>query len=151
MPDDDSGLRFGGLHLICDDIDATLAFYRLLGVAVPDEAVWRGRGGVAHHVHGARIGEGALEMASPVLAAEFHAGYRTAPAPGAAVIGFDVATRSAVDDLHDRLVAAGHPSRQAPYDAFWGARYAIVADPDGRDVGLMSPQDDARLGTPPDL
>jgi len=25
--------------------------------------------------------------------------------------------------------AAGYPGRQQPFDAFWGARYAIVADP----------------------
>ena len=28
---------------------------------------------------------------------------------------------------------------QPPHDAFWGARYAIVEDPDGIAVGLMSP------------
>jgi hypothetical protein len=35
------------------------------------------------------------------------------------------------------------------YDAFWGARYAIVADPDGSDVGLMSPIDEQRQTWPP--
>jgi hypothetical protein len=38
---------------------------------------------------------------------------------------------------------------QVPYDAFWGARYAIVADPDGNEVGLMSPRDDDRRSFPP--
>ena len=35
-------------------------------------------------------------------------------------------------------------SQQEPYDAFWGARYAIVEDPDGNAVGLMSPIDPDR-------
>lgn len=43
----------------------------------------------------------------------------------------------------------GHKGRQPPYDAFWGARYAIVADPDGNDVGLMSPLDEKRRTWPP--
>ena len=33
--------------------------------------------------------------------------------------------------------------QQEPYDAFWGARYAVVSDPDGNGVGIMSPVDDA--------
>lgn len=33
-------------------------------------------------------------------------------------------------------------------DAFWGARYAIVQEPDGNDVGLMSPHDPAQTFTP---
>jgi hypothetical protein len=39
------------------------------------------------------------------------------------------------------LTAAGYAGPQPPYDAFWGARYAIVQDPDDNDVGLMSPID----------
>jgi uncharacterized glyoxalase superfamily protein PhnB len=67
------------------------------------------------------------------------------------VLGFRLPSREAVDRLHAELVAAGHPSRQEPYNAFWGARYAIIADPDGREVGLMSPSDPAQRMTPPDL
>ena len=46
--------------------------------------------------------------------------------------------------LKTRLIAAGHTALQPPYDAFWGARYAIVEDPDGNAVGLMGPIDRAR-------
>jgi uncharacterized glyoxalase superfamily protein PhnB len=44
----------------------------------------------------------------------------------------------------------GYLGRQPPFDAFWGARYAIVADPDGNDVGLMSPVDESRRTWPPE-
>lgn len=146
----DDGLRFSGLDLVCDDVEATIAFYRLLGVAIPDDALWRG-GGRVHHVHGSTIGECELELHSPALAAEYHAGYRDAPTPGGTMLTFGVATRAAVDRVHRRMVAAGHPDRQVPYDAFWGARFAIVADPDGRDVGIMSPSDAEHRAAPPDL
>jgi uncharacterized glyoxalase superfamily protein PhnB len=36
------------------------------------------------------------------------------------------------------------PVQQPPYDAFWGARYAVVSDPDGNAVGIMSPIDPDR-------
>src|SRR5438128_1214082 len=57
--------------------------------------------------------------------------------------------RNAVDETFGRIVAAGHRAQQSPYDAFWGARYAIVEDPDGNAVGLMSPIDEARRTAPP--
>jgi uncharacterized glyoxalase superfamily protein PhnB len=59
-----------------------------------------------------------------------------------------LATREAVDERFVELTSAGYLGRQAPFDAFWGARYAIVADPDGNDVGLMSPIDDSRRTWP---
>jgi uncharacterized glyoxalase superfamily protein PhnB len=54
-----------------------------------------------------------------------------------------------VDALVAELSAAGVPVQQAPYDAFWGARYAVVSDPDGNGVGIMSPVDDAHRSAPP--
>ena len=68
--------------------------------------------------------------------------------PGEPVIGFSLPTRDAVDDTYQALVAAGHPARLEPYDAFFGARYAIVSDPDGHNIGLMSPIDADRRLTP---
>ena len=35
--------------------------------------------------------------------------------------------------------AAGHHSELAPFDAFWGQRYAVVLDPDGNGVDLFAP------------
>ena len=44
-----------------------------------------------------------------------------------------------MDALHAELVAAGHESELAPFDAFWGQRYAVVLDPDGNGVDLFAP------------
>ena len=140
-----------GLNLVCADIDATVAFYRLAGMAIADEEIWRTATG-PHHVNatGWRT-DVQIELDSPALAPRYNAGYAEAPSAGGLVLGFRVPSREAVDEIHTRLIAAAHPSRQPPYDAFWGARYAIVADPDGRDVGFMSPSDPARRSSPPDL
>ena len=35
-----------------------------------------------------------------------------------------------------------------PIDAFWGARYAVVNDPDGNHVGIMSPSDEEHRSVP---
>lgn len=59
---------------------------------------------------------------------------------GAAVLDIDVPDRESVDRLHAELTAAGQASRQEPFDAFFGSRYAVVEDPDGNLVGLKSPR-----------
>ena len=68
---------------------------------------------------------------------------------GRVVVGFSVASREEVDRLFAELTAAGHEGLQPPWDAFWGARYAIVEDPDGIAVGLMSPISPERRAPPP--
>lgn len=69
---------------------------------------------------------------------------------GRTVIGFAVETRDDVDALHADMVAAGYRSLQPPWDAFWGARYAIIEDPNGAAVGLMSPADPSKRYWPPE-
>jgi hypothetical protein len=65
------------------------------------------------------------------------------------VLGFRLATRETVDERFDQLTGAGYRVLQLPFDAFWGARYAIVEDPDGIAIGLMSPIDPTRETPPP--
>ena len=90
-----------------------------------------------------------LELDTAESAQLWHAGRRADPASVGVVIGFALPTREAVDERYAELTSAGYAGRQPPFDAFWGARYAIVADPDGNDVGLMSPLDESRRTWPP--
>jgi uncharacterized glyoxalase superfamily protein PhnB len=43
-----------------------------------------------------------------------------------------------VDELYARMVSAGHEGEKAPWDAFWGQRYAQLRDPDGVPVDLYA-------------
>ena len=43
-----------------------------------------------------------------------------------------------VDAHYDRMLAAGYAGHLAPFDAFWGQRYAILHDPDGNAVDLFA-------------
>jgi uncharacterized glyoxalase superfamily protein PhnB len=147
----DAGIEFSGLNLVARDVVATVDFYRRLGFSIPDNKIWRTNSG-PHHTEGAtRGGTFEIEIDSPALASVYNAGYRSEPEACATVIGFRLPTRKAVDDLYAEVISGGYRGRQQPYDTFWGARYAIVADPDGRDVGLMSPSDPARRSAPPEI
>ncbi|HZR83937.1 MAG TPA: VOC family protein [Candidatus Binatia bacterium] len=139
------------LDLVARDVDATVAFYRRLGVAIPDSAIWRTESG-AHHVDVDFPNGFGLHFDSPALAKAYDAGWPDRPPGGSSVvIGFRVPSREAVDATYADMTAAGYPGRQPPYDAFWGARYAVIEDPDANHVGLMSPIDGARRSAPPEL
>jgi predicted enzyme related to lactoylglutathione lyase len=44
-----------------------------------------------------------------------------------------------VDEQFARLTNNGGKSIKEPWDAFWGQRYALVADPDGNVLDLFAP------------
>jgi len=139
------------IDLVCADVDQTVAFYRALGLDIPEGTIWRTDSG-AHHVE-VRM-ENGFELAfnSQLLAREYNQGN---PDPSANrkgnVISFRISTREEVDSLHSTLTGLGYSSSQPPYNAFWGSRYAIVEDPDGNLVGLMSPPDAGMRTGPPDI
>ncbi len=139
------------LDLVVRDMEATLAFYRALGVSIPETAVWRTRTG-AHHVDLTMPGGLIVHFDSAALAKFYDGGWREPTGTGTRnVFSFKVSAREDVDRTHERLTGLGHKSSQPPYDTFWGSRYAIVEDPDGNHVGIMSAADPARRSPPPDL
>ena len=134
------------VNLVCADFDATLSFYRELGLSVREAPP--SPDGIRHAT--AQMSGGIqLEFDNRPLARLYNAAWRSGVPDGATLATFVLPTRVAVDAIYARLLAAGHRGRQRPFDAFWGARYAIVADPDGRDVGLSSAIDEAHRNWPP--
>lgn len=134
------------LDVVTRDFDATLTFYRRLGVEVTDAS--SSPEGVRHAE--VTLSNGfVFHLDNETLARLYNAAWRKPGGSSRALLGFSVSTRDEVDQLYKELTAAGYEGRQPPYDTFWGARYAVVADPDGNDVGLMSPLDDSRRSWPP--
>jgi catechol 2,3-dioxygenase-like lactoylglutathione lyase family enzyme len=131
------------INLVVRDMDAASEFYRRLGLEIPSSPPWD-----AHH-RSATTPDGLdFDLDSSAFAQQWDEGWPSgATGP---VIGFGFATRDGVDATYADLVGAGYRGQQSPYDAFWGARYAVVLDPEGNPVGLMSPVDPARRSKPPD-
>jgi uncharacterized glyoxalase superfamily protein PhnB len=131
------------LNVVVTDMAASVEFYRRLGVAAD------GVDTSGAHVQ-LRMPSGfSLELDTAESARLWHAAWRADPDSVSVVIGFALPSRESVDERYAEVTAAGAVGRQPPFDAFWGARYAIVADPDGNDIGLMSPIDESRRTWPP--
>lgn len=132
----------GSLTVIVRDMGKTLAFYGLLGLSSDGEA------GSPHASVSFPNGP-SLDFDSVEFVPMWDSGWKGATG-GSTLVNFSVASRDEVDALYAKLTQAGHAGRQQPFDAFWGARYAIVDDPDGNGVGLMSPIEGDRTTWPPE-
>jgi catechol 2,3-dioxygenase-like lactoylglutathione lyase family enzyme len=133
------------VSLVVRDMASTVAFYRRLGLVVADDNAWS-----AHHVVVEMANGLHLEFDSVTLTEGYDPGWpATASGGGAAILVFAFSSRQAVDDTFTDVTSAGYKGHQAPFDAFWGARYAVVEDPDGNKIGLMSPSDPDHAGPPP--
>jgi catechol 2,3-dioxygenase-like lactoylglutathione lyase family enzyme len=133
------------LNVVARDWDASLAFYRLLGLELSVGGEWPAGSGARHASVSMRVDGVTLEFDNAPMLRQYAEDAANVRGP---VIGFAYPDAEAVDATVERLQAAGHPVRQRPYDAFWGARYAIVEDPDGNAIGLMGPIDRSRQYVP---
>jgi uncharacterized glyoxalase superfamily protein PhnB len=127
-------------------ITASIAFYRRLGVSVEEAGrpEW-----APHHATAVMPNGMRLELDSVRFAMQWNAGSKPRGTGAMGVLFFYVGTREEVDRVYAEMTGAGHPGQHPPEDAFWGARYAIVEDPDGNAVGIMSPIDPAKRRAPP--
>lgn len=122
------------MDITSKDVRASVDFYRIVGVDIPEEKIWEQNGEV-HHVEARLTSDVGLGINSTKLTSSYD------PNPYAACLIFQTDSRDDVDSLFGKLTGAGYAGHLAPIDAFWGSRYAIVDDPDGNHVGIMSPQD----------
>jgi len=135
------------VNLVTPNLPATVEFYRLLGIDIPDTGTpWQ-----PHHrtaTFDAGLPDEGLDF--DIDSTAFASYWGSEGIPTGPLLGFDVPSREDVDTLYQRITTAGHPGLREPYDTFWGARYAILQDPTGIAVGIMSPSNPTRRFPPPD-
>jgi catechol 2,3-dioxygenase-like lactoylglutathione lyase family enzyme len=114
------------------DMAKALAFYRRLGLDIPLSADGE------PHVEVRLPGGLRLAFDTEEVIRSFHPQW-TPVRGGRTSLAFVLPDPAGVDALYAELVGAGHESALAPFDAFWGQRYAAVHDPDGNSVDLFAP------------
>jgi catechol 2,3-dioxygenase-like lactoylglutathione lyase family enzyme len=145
----DERVVFNQVNLVVGDMAAMVEFYERLGVEFrPTFSPWD-----RHHRSFAASSEPDgfdFDLDSQSFVPQWNEGWPDGQI--GPVFGFQVSSVEAVDEIFRDLTAAGYAGQQPPWDGFMGARYAVVVDPDGNSVGLMSPIDPARksMPTPPE-
>ena len=122
MPD------LNAIGIVVSDMGRSIRFYRLLGLDVPETPE---EGHVDTFLpNGARF-----MLDAEHVVRSFRPGW-TRETGNQVALAFECGSPDEVDDVYDRVTAAGFAAEKAPWDAFWGQRYAQVRDPDGVPVDL---------------
>jgi catechol 2,3-dioxygenase-like lactoylglutathione lyase family enzyme len=123
--------RIDMIGLVVADLAASLAFYRRLGIEIPEAAQ------AQPHVEVTLPGGLRLAWDSTETARAIDPGWT--PATGSRIsLAFDCGSPAGVDEVYAELTEAGYDGHLKPWDAFWGQRYAVVHDPDGNSVDLFA-------------
>jgi catechol 2,3-dioxygenase-like lactoylglutathione lyase family enzyme len=125
--------RLDMIGVVVKDMGRSLAFYRELGMDVPEDADGK------PHVEATLPGGLRFALDTQETIRSFEPDWQ--PPSGGPGIGlaFRLDGPSDVDATYERLVSLGYDGHKEPWDAPWGQRYALVRDPDGNGVDLFSP------------
>jgi catechol 2,3-dioxygenase-like lactoylglutathione lyase family enzyme len=119
--------RLNYVGIVASDLNASRAFYALLGLE------FEGQG-----VHFEAIGEGfRVGLDAESLIREMMPNWVT-PAGQRVGIAFECDSPAGVDQVYESVTAAGYSGAKEPFDAVWGQRYATLKDPDGNLVDLYA-------------
>ncbi len=126
--------RLDLIGLAVRDLDASLAFYRHLGLDIPE-------GAGSEHGHVEIVLDGGLRLAWDTVESIKSFDPDWTPPTGSPRVGlaFLFDTPEDVDAAYAELVSLGYEGHKEPWDAFWGQRYSQVKDPDGNGVDLFAP------------
>jgi len=125
-------MHLNAVGIICSDLERSVAFYRALSVSLPEyDPV------IGHYE--AHIGDGVrLMLDSEAVMASFIDGFTTPTGNDRMSLAVECEAPADVDAAYALITGEGFSGVTEPFDAFWGQRYATVADPDGNHVDLYA-------------
>ena len=125
-------LKLGFIGIVTQNMSASLAFYRKLGVRIAEGQ------DDAPHVD-AKLDDGTtLAWDTIETIRGFDPDY-ISPAGGHRIaLAFEQGSPAGVDAAFAELIEAGYTSHVDPWDAHWGQRYATLLDPDGNSIDLYA-------------
>ena len=122
--------QLNAVGIVSSDMAESIRFYRLLGFDVPetpDEG----------HVDAFLPSGVRFMLDSEETVKSFRPDWERATGNQVG-LALECGSPAEVDEVYARAVAAGFHGEKEPWDAFWGQRYAQLADPDGVPVDLYA-------------
>jgi catechol 2,3-dioxygenase-like lactoylglutathione lyase family enzyme len=123
---------FDLLGIVVADMAKSLAFYRRLGLDVPASA------DSEPHVEATLPGGLRLAWDTVDTIRSFDPEWTPPTGGHRTALSFRCDSPAEVDAVFAELTGAGYAGHLAPWDAFWGMRYAVLHDPDGNAVDLFA-------------
>jgi len=123
-------VQLNAVGIVTSDMARSIAFYRALGLDVPktpDEG----------HVDTLLPSGVRLMLDTEEVIKSFRPDWARTSGNQLS-LALECASPAEVDEVYARVVAAGFEGEKEPWDAFWGQRYAQLADPDGVPVDLYA-------------
>jgi catechol 2,3-dioxygenase-like lactoylglutathione lyase family enzyme len=122
--------QLNAIGIVVSDMERSIRFYRLLGLDVPETP---NEGHIDTFLpNGVRFmldGEDVVKSFRPDW---------TRATGNQLSLAFECSSPTEVDEVYARVIEAGFDGETEPWDAFWGQRYAQLADPDGVPVDLYA-------------
>lgn len=123
-------MNIDAIGVICENIQQSIRFYELFGLKLKRE-------GEGDHWEALTPSGLRLMLDSTTLIKELNPDWTPSKGSGI-VMCFKVETAQEVDTLYAKITQAGHSGIKEPWDAFWGQRYASVADPDNNQIDIFA-------------
>ena len=122
--------QLNAIGIVVSDMARSIRFYRLLGLDVaetPDEG----------HIDTFLPNGVRFMLDSEDVVRSFRPDWSRETGNQLA-LAFECASPEEVDEVYATVTGAGFDGEKAPWDAFWGQRYAQLRDPDGVPVDLYA-------------
>jgi uncharacterized glyoxalase superfamily protein PhnB len=120
--------QLDAIGIVSADLARSRAFYRLLGIEIAEGD---------DHVEASLPNGVRLMFDTEDVIRSFRPDWSRASGNQVA-LAFTCSSPAEVDETYARVVDAGFHGEKEPWDAFWGHRYAQLADPDGVPVDLFA-------------
>lgn len=121
------------IEIVVTDMARSLAFYRRLGLDLP------AGGEDQPHVEATLPGGIRVALDTVAVIRSFDDSWTPPTGGHGMALAFACDDPADVDRNYADLITAGGLEHLAPWDAFWGMRYAVVHDPDGNSIDLFAP------------
>jgi catechol 2,3-dioxygenase-like lactoylglutathione lyase family enzyme len=122
--------QLNALGIVASEMAASIRFYRLLGLDVPDTPS-------EGHVETFLSNGVRFMLDSEAVIRSFRPDWSRETGNQIA-IAFECDSPADVDAVYRRVLEAGFDGEKEPWDAFWGQRYAQLRDPDGVPVDVYA-------------
>lgn len=121
------------IGIAVQDMPKALAFYRALGLEIPEEMDKEG------HVEITLSNGLRLAWDTHEIIKRFDPKWQQPTGSHRMGMAFLCENSQAVDAAFERITHMGYTAHKPPWDAFWGQRYAQILDPDGNVIDLFAP------------